>query len=101
MFSPLAGFLQLQALPLGYFPWLVLILAGYMVLTQCVKGWFVRRYGWQYRSPLRPGGGNCDPVRFSPQRLDICSVLRLYLQRWLFSLRFATALLAVRPPPVT
>ncbi|MDT3252301.1 magnesium-translocating P-type ATPase [Serratia sp. root2] len=46
-FSPLAGFLQLQALPLGYFPWLVLILAGYMVLTQCVKGWFVRRYGWQ------------------------------------------------------
>ncbi len=28
-------------------PWLVLILAGYMVLTQCVKGWFVRRYGWQ------------------------------------------------------
>ncbi|MHA7845123.1 magnesium-translocating P-type ATPase [Serratia sp. D1N4] len=46
-FSPLAGFLQLQALPLSYFPWLVLILAGYMVLTQCVKGWFVRRYGWQ------------------------------------------------------
>ncbi|EOY5052246.1 magnesium-translocating P-type ATPase [Serratia marcescens] len=47
VFSPLAGFLQLQALPLGYFPWLVLILVGYMVLTQCVKGWFVRRYGWQ------------------------------------------------------
>ncbi|EFE97465.1 hypothetical protein HMPREF0758_0756 [Serratia odorifera DSM 4582] len=46
-FSPLAGFLQLQALPLGYFPWLLLILAGYMVLTQGVKGWFVRRYGWQ------------------------------------------------------
>ncbi|NTY89729.1 magnesium-translocating P-type ATPase [Serratia fonticola] len=46
-FSPLAGFLQLQALPLSYFPWLVLILVGYMVLTQCVKGWFVRRYGWQ------------------------------------------------------
>ncbi|NLU17642.1 MAG: magnesium-translocating P-type ATPase [Serratia liquefaciens] len=46
-FSPLAGFLQLQALPPGYFPWLVLILTGYMVLTQCVKGWFVRRYGWQ------------------------------------------------------
>ncbi|RLM14764.1 magnesium-translocating P-type ATPase [Gibbsiella quercinecans] len=46
-FSPLAGFLQLQALPLGYFPWLIAILAGYMVLTQCVKGWFARRYGWQ------------------------------------------------------
>lgn len=46
-FSPLAGFLQLQALPLGYFPWLIVILAGYMVMTQCVKGWFARRYGWQ------------------------------------------------------
>jgi Mg2+-importing ATPase len=37
-FSPLAGYLQLQALPLSYFPWLVGILAGYMVLTQMVKG---------------------------------------------------------------
>ncbi len=47
-FSPLASYLQLQALPLGYFPWLVAILAGYMVLTQVVKGWFyARRYGWQ------------------------------------------------------
>jgi len=46
-FSPLAGYLQLQALPLGYFPWLVAILAGYMILTQCVKGIFYRRYGWQ------------------------------------------------------
>ncbi|MGV8924191.1 MAG: magnesium-translocating P-type ATPase [Ewingella sp.] len=47
IYSPVAGFLQLQALPLSYFPWLIAILAGYMVLTQCVKGWFVRRYGWQ------------------------------------------------------
>jgi len=47
IYSPVAGFLQLQPLPLSYFPWLVAILAGYMVLTQCVKGWFVRRYGWQ------------------------------------------------------
>ncbi|WP_061707778.1 magnesium-translocating P-type ATPase [Pseudenterobacter timonensis] len=46
-FSPLAGYLQLQALPLSYFPWLVLILAGYMVLTQTVKGIYSRRYGWQ------------------------------------------------------
>ncbi len=46
-FSPLAGYLQLQALPLGYFPWLVAILAGYMVLTQLVKGFYSRRYGWQ------------------------------------------------------
>lgn len=36
-FSPLAGYLQLQALPLSYFPWLVAILVGYMTLTQLVK----------------------------------------------------------------
>jgi Mg2+-importing ATPase len=36
-FSPLAGYLQLQALPLSYFPWLIAILAGYMTLTQMVK----------------------------------------------------------------
>ncbi len=47
IFTPVAGFLQLQALPLSYFPWLILILAAYMVLTQGVKGYFVRRYGWQ------------------------------------------------------
>jgi len=47
IFTPAAGFLQLQALPLGYFPWLVAILAAYMVLTQAVKGIFFRRYGWQ------------------------------------------------------
>ncbi|MEA7586019.1 hypothetical protein ONO39_26470, partial [Salmonella enterica subsp. enterica serovar Anatum] len=29
-FSPLASYLQLQALPLSYFPWLIAILAGYM-----------------------------------------------------------------------
>lgn len=46
-FSPLAGYLQLQALPLSYFPWLVAILAGYMTLTQLVKGFYSRRYGWQ------------------------------------------------------
>lgn len=46
-FSPLASYLQLQALPLSYFPWLVGILAGYMVLTQMVKGFYARRYGWQ------------------------------------------------------
>ncbi len=33
-FSPLASYLQLQALPLSYFPWLVAIPAGYMVLTR-------------------------------------------------------------------
>jgi len=46
-FSPLAGYLQLEALPLSYFPWLVAILVGYMTFTQMVKGFFTRRYGWQ------------------------------------------------------
>ncbi|HED3066029.1 TPA: magnesium-translocating P-type ATPase [Kluyvera ascorbata] len=46
-FSPLASYLQLEALPLSYFPWLVAILVGYMTFTQMVKGFFTRRYGWQ------------------------------------------------------
>lgn len=46
-FSPLASYLQLEALPLSYFPWLVAILVGYMTFTQMVKGVFTRRYGWQ------------------------------------------------------
>ena len=46
-FTPVAGFLHLQSLPTAYFPWLVAILAAYMLLVQAMKGWYVRRYGWQ------------------------------------------------------
>jgi len=45
--GPLAGHFKLQALPLAYFPWLVGILAGYVLLTTVMKRWYVRRYGWQ------------------------------------------------------
>jgi Mg2+-importing ATPase len=45
--SPLAHYFKLQALPLDYFPWLAVILLGYIVLTQAMKGIFARRYGWQ------------------------------------------------------
>jgi P-type Mg2+ transporter len=45
--GPLAGFFKLEALPASYFPWLVGILLAYMVLTQGVKGWYARRFGWQ------------------------------------------------------
>ncbi|MDB5767814.1 MAG: mgtA [Collimonas fungivorans] len=45
--SPLAHYFKLQALPLTYFPWLLLILVAYAVLTQAMKGWYARRYGWQ------------------------------------------------------
>ena len=43
----LAHYFRLQALPLAYFPWLAAMLAGYATLTQAVKGWYARRYGWQ------------------------------------------------------
>ncbi|MFF4604935.1 magnesium-translocating P-type ATPase [Streptomyces sp. NPDC001339] len=44
-FSPLAGALGMQALPLSYFPWLVATLGTYCLLTQGVKTWYVRRFG--------------------------------------------------------
>ncbi|MGH8444493.1 MAG: magnesium-translocating P-type ATPase, partial [Solimonas sp.] len=45
--SGLAGTFKLQALPLSYFPCLVLILLAYAGLTQLVKGAYARRFGWQ------------------------------------------------------
>ncbi|WP_430962148.1 magnesium-translocating P-type ATPase [Pseudomonas syringae] len=45
--GPLAGYFKLQALPLMYFVYLPLILLAYMALTQAVKGFYSRRFGWQ------------------------------------------------------
>lgn len=45
--GPLAQGLRLQALPPLYFALLPLILLGYMGLTQWMKGFYVRRWGWQ------------------------------------------------------
>ena len=45
--SPLAGYFKLQALPAGYWPFLVAILFGYAVLTTALKRFYIRRYGWQ------------------------------------------------------
>ncbi|WP_395350710.1 magnesium-translocating P-type ATPase [Variovorax sp. UC122_21] len=45
--GPVAHYFKLEALPLAYFPWLVLMLGGYAALVQTVKGWYARRYGWQ------------------------------------------------------
>lgn len=45
--GPLAPYFKLQPLPLAYFPLLAAILAGYMGLTQLVKRFYLRRYGWQ------------------------------------------------------
>ncbi|MFJ2990625.1 magnesium-translocating P-type ATPase [Collimonas sp. NPDC087041] len=44
--GPFAEYFKLQALPLSYFGWLLLILFGYMLLTQAMKGFYARRYGW-------------------------------------------------------
>jgi Mg2+-importing ATPase len=44
--GPFANYFKLQALPLSYFPILVAMLLGYMVLTQLMKHYYSRRYGW-------------------------------------------------------
>jgi len=45
--GPVAHYFKLQALPLSYFPILAVILASYMVLTQGMKRYYTRRFGWQ------------------------------------------------------
>lgn len=43
-FSPFAGALQLQPLPISYFVWLTGILTGYCILTQIIKTWFIKKF---------------------------------------------------------
>ena len=45
--GPIAHYFKLQALPLSYFAMLAAILVGYMLLTQLMKNFYTRRYGWQ------------------------------------------------------
>lgn len=45
--SPLADYFKLQALPPGYFPWLIAILFGYAALTTAMKTIYIRKFGWQ------------------------------------------------------
>lgn len=45
--GPLAHYFKLQALPSLYFVFLPVILLAYMALTQVVKGFYIRRFGWQ------------------------------------------------------
>ncbi len=44
-FIPLGARLGLVPLPSSFFAWLVVILLSYSVLTQIVKGWYIRRFG--------------------------------------------------------
>ncbi|MGY2400690.1 magnesium-translocating P-type ATPase [Pseudomonas sp. SDO5271_S396] len=45
--GPLAHYFKLQALPSLYFVFLPVILLAYMGLTQAVKGFYIRKFGWQ------------------------------------------------------
>ncbi|QHF44317.1 magnesium-translocating P-type ATPase [Pseudomonas sp. S35] len=45
--GPLAHYFKLQALPSLYFVFLPVILLAYMALTQAVKGYYIRKFGWQ------------------------------------------------------
>lgn len=43
-FSPIAPMLNMQSLPLSYFPWLFGILTAYCLLTQYVKNWYIKKF---------------------------------------------------------
>jgi Mg2+-importing ATPase len=45
--GPLAGYFKLQALPAGYFPWMLGIVLSYTLLTTAMKRFYIRRFGWQ------------------------------------------------------
>ena len=45
--GPPAPLFRFAPLPLAYFPWLLAFIVGYIGLTQLVKHWYRRRYGWQ------------------------------------------------------
>jgi len=45
-FLPIGAALGMVPLPGLYFAWLAAILVGYCTLTQLIKSWFVRRYGY-------------------------------------------------------
>jgi Mg2+-importing ATPase len=45
--GPFAHYFKLQRLPLPYFLFLPVILLGYIAITQAMKGYYTRRYGWQ------------------------------------------------------
>lgn len=44
-FSPLAAALDMEALPVSFVPWLVLLLAGYFLSVQYFKKYYISKYG--------------------------------------------------------
>ena len=45
--SGLASYFKMEPLPLSYFFWLTGIILCYMLLTQAMKSYYSRRFGWQ------------------------------------------------------
>jgi len=45
--SPVAHMLGFEHPPVGYLIMIVVIILTYLVHVQVLKGWFIRRYGWQ------------------------------------------------------
>lgn len=45
--GPLAHYFKFQPLPVAFFGLLLIILLAYMALTQAMKYWYTRRYGWR------------------------------------------------------
>ncbi len=45
-YTPIGSTLGMVHLPLAYFTWLTVILLCYCLLTQLVKAWYVRRFGY-------------------------------------------------------
>jgi Mg2+-importing ATPase len=45
--GPLAHYFKMQPLPPMFFLILPIVLLGYMALTQAMKGFYARRFGWQ------------------------------------------------------
>ena len=43
-FSPLAASFKMVALPVSFFPWILVILVSYCMLTQLVKTWFIKKF---------------------------------------------------------
>jgi len=45
--GPPAELFKFAVLPAAYFPWCGVIILGYVALTQVVKHFYIKRYGWQ------------------------------------------------------
>ncbi|MCD8041485.1 MAG: magnesium-translocating P-type ATPase [Tannerellaceae bacterium] len=43
-FTPFGATLGFVPLPLSYFPWLILILVSYCIMTQFIKNWYIKKF---------------------------------------------------------